>query len=1045
MLTRKHIKYDFRTKRCAKNTKHSLSKRRTRNKQSCKNKPGRSLSIVTTQTRGGGGLTKMLFSQFSWLKTKLEQLNRYQKRARNILLKKMQGTHKDRSKRVQFYCPNNLSEIEEIVFSVKHKLLYPLVLKDNDSRIKIRRHIRNGTELRHVLHGLPKKNTLKPAKVHPESLPSQSTIILEHQCENGTTISVNDGVQVKLLEASTLENNTSEKMSRKLCKLNTYHDNTFSFFHSDTLIPKLGSSSRPIAKVFSAKIRDSTDELTFYYDCKSKSILPESLYNKKVDDITHIKLEKELIENLSTKPQNYFRLVKNTSWTVIENNWMDELNNTQLTSETDIEYLVPNQNDIKGFLVSMQLNNKMVQKVTMNVNSKCTVTYEGSSSEEEVVFCSQVTCTVKHLNSLTSVMPLSYISGKISPNVINQSEIQHAHISDKKYELQEWSPPILLGVGHVFSYSGRHIRMDMEFDWKNLFCHFYGITNYLIRFNKDIRRKKLITSSLEDKYRDEPTPICIVVPPKGHNSILSIVKEVVLESTVKHSHRLFLSQNQDVSIMHCRNGPVVSIELFVNSEQDNINEFDSIWELYHRLLPKSLIFDYGAHADIPTYRLFDAISTAIKTHVQDEDDFKIKLDVSKTVDAKTLLQLVSTRFNLQIYVYQCEYERPKYAELEYECIKPNSEAYKKMNGIDKSSYSTPTPIYLAEVQYKNTHFYHRLQCHADYSPSKYTLKSNKQLSSIIPQPYHPLNVLENVIQDNHMWCISYHNILLAYNYLNIEPRTAWWNKTQVSKYATLKNPKSTPDDVNLQFFPSQILDYYTFAKCKYLPFGMIEVEYHKRPTVQQNDNKLVIVVTTKSQNYCPYVPNEAEIKQYNNVYVSESSKEKAIPYGRFKFSDFKSSAVRKIAKTGFAVNGDDGVYASIKLQDNAVVTLCSLGQFRIVTLHPGESRRFDMKYVVAFNENCQLKWMRKYKNNGAQRVSLGIDFLISNVQITNIHPTLDTHVICQTTESPHWGYIKWRLTQALTLGVAGGGLFALGAVPMSLKFIQISTGLSLSV
>ena len=93
-----------------------------------------------------------------------------------------------------------------------------------------------------------------------------------------------------------------------------------------------------------------------------------------------------------------------------------------------------------------------------------------------------------------------------------------------------------------------------------------------------------------------------------------------------------------------------------------------------------------------------------------------------------------------------------------------------------------------------------------------------------------------------------------------------------------------------------------------------------------------------------------------------------------------------------------------------------------------QSKPIPRKLSLKRIEDCQLKWMRKYKNNGAQRVSLGIDFLISNVQFTNVHPTLDTHVICQTTESPHWGYLKWRITQALTLGAAGSGLFALGAV-----------------
>ena len=929
-------------------------------------------SVVTHKCRGGS-LTKKLLLQFSWLKTKLEQLNRYRKRASNILLKKMQGTHKDKSKRIQFYCPSEPSELEQIVFSVKQKLLYPLVLKDNDSRTKLRRHIRNGTELRQVLHRLPMKHTpQKGSKVFPDS-----PVELDHKCKEDDLICVNDGVR---------------------------------------------------------------------FDLK--------------DDNQGLK-------------------------------------------------------NVLGFVESMMhVNDKSVQDVTLKDDSKCTVTYEDSTTDYDVNR-SEVMCTVKHVNSLISVIPLDTITAKLS-NDFKQRDVQQSHVLDKKYELQEWSPPILLGVGHVFSYSGRHIRMDMEFDWKNLFCHFYGITNYLIRFNKDIRKKQSRTELKKEKHTEDSTPICIVVPPKGHNSILSIVNKVSLESTVRNKHRLVLAQNQDVSIVnkgregqqlalaaapqtcsstgigtgsastsasgaaaartaaaepseaaeaapaaagvgrpdsvnkvslestvrnkhrlvlaqnqdvsiaHCRNGQVVSVELFVNRGKDKLNELDDLWELLHRLLSQeneSLSFDYDTHADIPTYSLYDAICRDIQMNIQDEDDFNIKFKIAVTKDASNLLQEVSNELNRTIYVYSCVDDT-----LTCKSIKP-------------TGTTDSTPIYLVVVQHNHKLLYHRLKCNdSNYSPSKAEPVSSTPLSTMNPNK-HPLDVLENIIKDNHMWCISFHNILLAYNFLSIEPRTAWWNKTSKDRYAKLKLKEPKPEII-LQFGHNEMKNYLFFGKCKYLPFGYIEVVYH-RDQRKENTNTDVVVVTTKASFYEPFIPNKTEIKEYNRTYEPPSSGAKGIPFGRFKFSDFKSRAVQSYAKTGFAVNGDDGIYASIKLQDNAMVTLCSLGQFRIVTLHPGESRRFDMKYVVAFNENCQLQWMRKYKNNGAQRVSLGIDFLISNVQFTNVHPTLDTHVICQTTESPHWGYLKWRITQALTLGAAGGGLFALGAVPMSLKFIQMTTGMSL--
>lgn len=890
--TRKQSNHDSRTQRHAKRINHTHSKKQSRNKRTSKMITRRLVRNVVTHKCRGGSLTKKMLLDFSWLKTKFEQLNRYGKRAGNFLKKKLQGTHKDKSKRIQFYCSSEPSEFEQIVLNVKQKLLYPLVLKDNDSRTKLRRHIRNGTELRQLLHRLPKKNTKNTphstSKVRPESSIENEH---EHECEDGKIICVTDGVQ------------------------------------------------------FDLKDENAND-------------------NQRVKDVL-------------------------------------------------------------GFVESMMYVNEqsvqnLVKEVTLKAESQCTVTYNNTPHD---VPRSEVMCTIKHVNSLISVISLDSISAKLSDD-FKQSAVKHSHIFDTKYELQEWTPPILLGVGHVFSYSGRHIRMDMNFDWKNLLCHFYGITNYLIRFNKGIRTKVSKTALTENAHDRQSTPICIVVPPKGHNSILSIVNEVSLESTVINEDRLVLAQNQDISIAHCRTGQAVSVELFVNHGNDTINNLDSLWESLHRLLlqeDESLSFDYDAHAYIPTYSLYDAIGTLVYPNIKDEDDFNITFDIGPTKDAYDLLQDVSTKINRTIFVFYCEGNE----ELKCKKITPNPEN---------------NPIYLVVVKHNHKRLYHRLKCDDMYSPSKDVLVDSMPLTTTNPKE-HLLNVLENIIKDNHMWCISFHNILLAYNFLSIEPRTAWWNKTSKDRYVKLEQHQ-TPPEITLQFEDNEMKNYLPFGKCKYLPFGYIEVVYH-RDQNKENTNKNVVVVTTKASFYRPHVPNETEITNYNLVYETRSSAAKGIPFGRFKFSDFKSAAVQSYAKTGFAVNGDDGIYASIKLQDNAVVTLCSLGQFRIVTLHPGESRRFDMKYVVAFNENCQLQWMRKYKNNGVQRVSLGIDFLISNVQFTNVHPTLDTHVICQTTESPHWGYLKWRITQALTFGAVGGGLFAIGAVPMSLKFIHLTTGVAL--
>ena len=70
----------------------------------------------------------------------------------------------------------------------------------------------------------------------------------------------------------------------------------------------------------------------------------------------------------------------------------------------------------------------------------------------------------------------------------------------------------------------------------------------------------------------------------------------------------------------------MSVELFVNHGNDKINNLDALWEISHRLLAtedKSLKFDYDAHADIPTYSLYDAIRDVLM-NIQDEDDFNIK-------------------------------------------------------------------------------------------------------------------------------------------------------------------------------------------------------------------------------------------------------------------------------------------------------------------------------------------------------------------------------------------------------------------------------------
>lgn len=779
---------------------------------------------------------------------------------------------------------------------------------------------------------------------------------------------------------------------------------------------------------------------------------------------------------------------------------------------------------------------------------------------------------VKHKNLVAAGTPVVDPAAR----VVAGTPVVDTDPSDKpapkiEYELQEWTPPIMIGVGHVFSYSGRHIVLDIDPSCTtNLMCHTYGIINYLIRYNKGIRRKQQRTNDITNSE----TPLCIIVPPPKQASIISIVPTILHNhNCFNSSKRFLLAQSQDISFVHCRNGPVVSIELMLNEDCDALNQYSDMWESFRNCLDGTVkLCDDVRNIQFSLFASFFCVFTNGKTTENNNKMFdeqyvkslvvdrltKHKSDYeTDTIDIDTLcekikqnelnanhiaLQALSDAFQciLKLHVFSIEH-----GNIDIITVSPSS----------SSPLSKSNETYCLAMVLSNGFFYfhplistHTKTQEPTPSDTALSLKNyfhTRNIANINITP-HALNSVDHIIQSNHIWLVSFHNILIAHNYYAIDPKSAWWYKSKKKKFVKAKKNNKTQkitDEVYTQFFPENPDEYFDHAEAKRLPYGAIEV-YYLRKTYKPKQEHIKTIVS-KASLFEPYYPTPDEIHEWNenkhgtesvevewemtldglqtsmfsdadvnniikvlsthlqidkaNIYVNLSGINKAQQVcveiicvftkdkhtahltktlqqtvtnrvflnnfntdmqTRFQINDIISTITKppttkqtqikwgcvdyKAVKKGFfkavaisgSVKGDDGVYASIQLQPDSVISLSSYGQFRVVTLHPGESRRFDLKYVVAWNELCKLKWMSKYQNTGLQRIALGIDFFLSNIEFTNMHHTEDTYIICQTVPSPHWNFLRWRFMQmlmAITLGLAGGGIFTIGIYPMLLE------------